>query len=353
MKMFLNTMVLEWCVSHAPKTMPLDPLKIYKHKMAGIKAASKYLTDINWDLIHIHSPLFAPIVYEVFGHGHRYVYTVHSPAVMEQEVNWAAQGLIGQIKLLFGKSTIKKLEGSILHRVDAIHVLSKFTKEMIDKYYGVGDKITVIPHWCEEGFSRQKSKIYARGELGWPKDAKILLTACRLSAGKGVDIALKATEPLLKGRSEFYFAIAGTGFTEQQLKKLTQSLGITDKVWFLGQLRDLNLKRCYEAADLLLIPTQGHECFGLPVLEGLAYGLPIISTDVGALPELVEPILPQCIVPAGNVEMMREKISDCIDGSINLPSSQLLTEYVHKNFSSTVIAEKLKKLFYKQALREH
>jgi glycosyltransferase involved in cell wall biosynthesis len=266
---------------------------------------------------------------------------------MEMEVNLAAYGLAGKIKLLFGKRIVKKLEGNLLHRADAIHALSNFTKAAINKYYGVGDKITVIPHWCAEGFFRHQSKVQARDELGWPKDAKILLTACRLSAGKGVDVALKAAGPLLKARLELYFAVAGTGFMEQQLKELAQSLGIANKVCFLGQLRDRNLKKCYEAADLLLIPTQGHECFGLPVLEGLAYGLPIISTDAGALPELIEPILPQCIIPTGEVEPMRKKISDWIDGNIDLPPSQVLIDYVNRNFSRSATLEKLKTLFCK------
>lgn len=328
-----------------PKAVFLNLFKLYKQRTAGIEAASKYLADTNWHLIHIHNALYGPIVYEIFGSGPRYVFTAHSPCIMDVDVNWAARGLVGKIKLLFGKSSIRKTEGGTLHRVDAIQALSNFTKETIDKYYGVADKTTVIPHWCADGFSRQRSKAQALGELGWPKGAKILLTACRLSAGKGVDVALKAAGPLLKSRSELCFAIAGDGYMKQQLEKLTESLGIADKIWFLGHLTDLNLRRCYEAADLLLIPTQEHECFGLPVLEGLAYGLPIISTDAGALPELVEPILPQCIVPAGRIEPMRKKISDCIDGRLDLPSSQVLTEYVRNNFSRSVIFEKLKTLF--------
>ena len=101
------------------------------------------------------------------------------------------------------------------------------------------------------------------------------------------------------------------------------------------------LKLCYEASDLLLLPTSALECFGLPILESLSYGLPVISTDAAAIPELMKPILPNCIVEAGNVEALRQKVKEYLDCQLELPSSENLFNYVKQNYDSKVIIPRI------------
>lgn len=322
-----------------PKTFPIDPLKVWKQITAGLKAAKKYLVGVNWDVVHVHIPLLGNIVYRLPGQekGPKYICTVHSPSVQEEQINWAAQGLAGKIKWTFGKGQLKKLEGTLLKKAVRIQTLSEFTRESIHKYYGVGNKVTVIPHWCRRDFTRKYLKPEARKLLGWPEKALIVFSVRRLAPRMGLDVAIKAIAPLLKKRNNMYFAIAGVGSMERQLKQLAQSFGTIDKVWFLGQVSDETLKRCYEAADLFVLPTRALECFGLPVLESLAYGLPIISTDAAALPELMGPILPECIVPSGSVEKLREKIQVYLEGRLNLPTPKTLIKYVEEHYGPHVV----------------
>jgi len=326
-----------------PQTFSLDPFKVQKQIRAGLHVEKKYLSGAQFDLIHIHSPIHGFIVSKCFGHQTRYVYTVHSPAVLEQQVNWKAQGLVGRIKWL-GRGQFKKLEGGLLQKVDKIHTLSQFTKNAINSFYGVGSKVTVIPHWCREDFFRQYTKQEARKMLNWPEDSKILFSVRRLSPRMGLDVAIKALGPLLKAYPDVFFALVGSGPLEKSLKQLVQSLGVTNKVLFLGRVSDDTLKRCYEAADLLVLPTRELECFGLPVLESLAYGLPVISTDATALPESMEPILPECIVPAGDIGKLRQKIRAYLEERLDLPSSESLISYVKQHYGLQVIAPRIVKL---------
>jgi glycosyltransferase involved in cell wall biosynthesis len=260
---------------------------------------------------------------------------------MEQEINWNSQGLPGKIKLLFGKKQIKKMENKALDISQRIHALSNFTKEAIHQLYGLGEKVTVIPHWCRNDFFRTNSKGEARRILNWPRDVKIIFSVRRLVARMGLDDAIKAAATLLKEHPDTYFAIAGTGPLMRPLKQMVQALGISDKVWFLGRVDDDTLKRFYEAADLYVLPTRSLECFGLIVLEALAFGLPIISTDAGAIPELMKPILPNCIVPAGSVKKLRERIECFFRGSLDIPNNDKLVDYVKKKFSSDTIVPKI------------
>ena len=157
----------------------------------------------------------------------------------------------------------------------------------------------------------------------------------------GLDVALKALAGLLKSRENLYFVIVGSGPLEARLRSLAQALGVAEKVWFLGRVEENTLRRCYEAADLFLLPTTDLECFGLIVLEALGFGLPIVSTDAGAIPELMEPILPECIVPAGSVKDMREKVDAWIRGAMTAPDADEMIQYVEKRFSKEVITPQI------------
>jgi glycosyltransferase involved in cell wall biosynthesis len=314
---------------------------MHKQKFAGMLAAQKYLEHAKWDVVHTHIPIYGKILFEFLGKGPRYIATVHSPIVMEQEIIWRAQGLPGRIKLWFGKGALKSLERGVLQKAWRIHTLSNFTKLCMDEYYGVGNKITVIPHWCREDFVRCNSKADARKITGWPHDARILFSVRRLEWRMGLDIAIKAIAPLLRKHENLYYMIAGAGSLEQNLKQLCISLGVSDKIQFLGRVSDALLKNCYEAADMFLLPTRALECFGLPVIEAFAYGLPVISTDAAAIPELMRPILPKCIVSAGNVELLRQKVKEYLDNQLELPSAEDFINYGKQNFGIEIITPKI------------
>jgi glycosyltransferase involved in cell wall biosynthesis len=324
-----------------PKTSYLDPFKIRKQINAGLKVANRCLVGISWDLIHIHLPIQGNIIYQAIGPNSRFVYTVHSPSVLEQKIKWMTDGLKGRIKWLFGKGQLKRLEGGLLKKVDKIHTLSQFTKDVIDNFYGVGNKVTVIPHWCRQDFVRQHDKAESRKTLGWPIHAKILFTVRRLSVRMGLDIAINAIAPLLKIYPDAIFVIAGAGPLEKHLKQLAASFGMPDKIIFIGRVSDEQLRYCYEATDLFILPTLALECFGLPVLEAWGYGLPVISTDAAAIPELMRPVLPQCIVPAGDISKLRDTISAYLSGSLQLPSSKDLVDYTNTHYEWKVITPRM------------
>ena len=123
----------------------------------------------------------------------------------------------------------------------------------------------------------------------------------------------------------------------RSLKHLARDLVVDEKIWFMGKVSDEVLCQCYEAADVFILPTRALECFGLIVLEAYAYGLPIISSDAGALPELIRPIAPDMIVPAGQIEALQQKIEAFVNGSLNVPAPEAIINYVQKNYSYEVI----------------
>jgi glycosyltransferase involved in cell wall biosynthesis len=88
----------------------------------------------------------------------------------------------------------------------------------------------------------------------------------------------------------------------------------------------------YEAADYFLLPTRSLECFGLIILEAYGYGLPVLATDVAAIPELVAAVSPQMLVTPDDVEAMARAIRSAADGTLPLPDAQRLEDFAHDSF---------------------
>jgi len=327
-----------------PRTASFDPFKLFKQKKAGIRSAEQLLGCEDWDLVHIHSPLQGCILESVLDNGPEYVYTVHSPALLEQQVKWSTQGMVGKLKWLFGRRQLEELEGGLLTRVPRIHTLSQFTKARIDEFYGVGHKTSVIPHWSDGTFERRSSKEESRKVLNLPVDSKILLTVRRLAPRMGINIAIKAVSSLVKEYSDLYFVVVGAGPLEKDLKKLAQTLDNTGRIVFLGRVDENTLRHCYSAADLFILPTTALECFGLITVEALSCGLPVISSDAAAIPEVMNPILPDCVVPAGNIEALRIKLEQWISNKLAIPATQGLIDHVRNTYSIDVVKIKYKKL---------
>ncbi|MHC4308379.1 MAG: glycosyltransferase family 4 protein [Planctomycetota bacterium] len=311
------------------------------------EVVNKFLPNIKWDIIHIHSLFTGAGVMEALGDTPHYLYTVHSPVVAEQKINWAHQGFIGKLKLLFGLKILKRLENTILHKASAIHVLSKFTKSQIQYFHGLADKIKIIPHWIQPQYIRTQKKAEARALLDWPQNIPILFTIRNHIPRTGLDIAIDAIAPLAI-QKRCIFIVAGDGPMRTMLQERARNAGAgLAEVVFTGHLPNKKLMLAYQAADLFVLPTIELECFGLIILEALAMGCPIVATKVAAIPELLGPILPDFIVPANNVTAMRTKLQDYLEGKLVVPNQETLSDYVQCRYAKKVISQNIMDLVIK------
>jgi len=324
-----------------PKLNNLGPFYTLNQIKTVQKAVRKLLPNINWDIVHIHSLFTGAGVMEALGDETCYLCTVHSPVVAEQQANWAHRGFIGKAKLLFGLRILRRLENNILHKASAIHALSKFTRSQIQYFHGLADKTTIIPHWIQPQYTRTKTKAEARALLGWPRNTPILFTVRNHIPRTGLDIAIDAVAPLTI-QKRCIFVVTGDGPMRTMLQQRAKNAGAgPSQVVFTGHLSDEELMLSYQAADLFVLPTMELECFGLIILEALAMGCPIVATNVAAIPELLEPILPEFIVPANNVTAMRTKLQDYLEGRIVAPKQETLIDYVQRRYAKRVIGQKM------------
>lgn len=123
------------------------------------------------------------------------------------------------------------------------------------------------------------------------------LAVARLIERKGVSDLLRAWSLLPRGR--FRLEIAGDGPQDASLRALAAELDVEADVHFAGPLsRDDVAERCRRSDMFVLTPHE--EAFGNVFAEAIAAGLPVIGSDVGAIPDLVEHGENGLLVPAGN-----------------------------------------------------
>jgi rhamnosyl/mannosyltransferase len=105
-----------------------------------------------------------------------------------------------------------------------------------------------------------------------------LLSVGRLRYYKGLDDLIRALPQLPQATC----VIVGVGPMESEWKALARQVGVTDRVTFAGEVSDEALPLYYQAADAYVIPANSRaEAFGIAILEAMASGLPVVSTDVG------------------------------------------------------------------------
>ena len=115
---------------------------------------------------------------------------------------------------------------------------------------------------------------------------KLVMFAGKLAYFKGVDVLLEAAR-LYEGErpDEIVTVIAGDGELAEQLKKQAEKIALRD-MHFLGSLDISQLRALYSAADVCVVPSR-REPFGLVAVEALACGCPVIATNQGGLPDII------------------------------------------------------------------
>ncbi len=123
----------------------------------------------------------------------------------------------------------------------------------------------------------------------------------RLVPLKGVDTLLRAVALVVHQRADFRLEVAGDGEARPGLEALARELGLDNHVRFLGNVRDVPGLLARSAC--LVLPSLS-EGISLTLLEAMARGLPVVATDVGGNPEVVEDGVTGRLVPPANPEQL-------------------------------------------------
>lgn len=186
------------------------------------------------------------------------------------------------------------------------------------QYYGVNDnKLFHVPHFVNnQWFKNKTASVKAQAEqecraLKIPeKTIKLLFVGKFINKKRPQDILAAAT--LLKQQKiDVSVIFVGSGPLEKTLKEITEKTSFS--VHFVGFKNQTQLPLYYAMADLLILPSDGGETWGLVVNEAMACGLPaIVSDDAGCMPDLIETGVTGDHFPLGDVNALAAAIKRMI-----------------------------------------
>ena len=180
---------------------------------------------------------------------------------------------------------VKKMQAYLLKKASKIITPSQYLKRIIVGWGVPSEKIAVVYNAAavlpDSTISRQEAqkKINVEGD--------IILSVGRLMSWKGFDTLIEIMPDLLKENPNFYLVIAGDGPEEKKLKAKIAELKLEDKVKLAGRIPHSKKHLYFRAADLFVLNT-GYEGLSHVILETMQAGAPIVTTNIGGNPELIE-----------------------------------------------------------------
>ncbi len=169
-----------------------------------------------------------------------------------------------------------------IEQSDGVTAVSRFLKEKTITNYGIDKEIEVIPNFIDPVKYKRTESAKIRQNLA-PDGEKVLTHISNFRQVKRVQDVVRIFNEVQK-KVPSKLILIGDGPDRSSCELLARELGIFDHVKFLGKQNELVC--LLSASDLFLIPSQS-ESFGLSALEAMACEVPVISSSVGGLPELV------------------------------------------------------------------
>lgn len=216
---------------------------------------------------------------------------------------------------------------------DGVTAVSRFLKEKTITNYDINKEIEVIPNFIDTQVLKPRENGCFRKNLA-AKGEKIIVHTSNFRQVKRVPDTIKILEKIIK-EIPAKLILVGDGPDRSECERLTRDLNLYDKVKFLG--KQDGLVEILNSADLFLIPSQS-ESFGLAALEAMACGIPVVSSSVGGLPELIRHNETGFIAEIGDIDRMAKYSLDLLTNS---KKHALFSENARKraveNFDKSII----------------
>lgn len=206
----------------------------------------------------------------------------------------------------------------------AAHVVCWSTpiRDVIVNIWGIDpDKVTVSPFGVDTDLLRPPSGRAAveRGRARWglTDGQRLVLALQRLEHRKGVDVLIDAVSRMDSVDARFRVLVAGAGRERASLERQAASLGLAEKVQFLGLVDDETKAQLLAVADLLVVPSR-HEGQGIVIAEAAASGTAAVSTDAGGTVDMIDDGATGLLVEPSNPEALAAAMEDLLSAPARL-----------------------------------
>ncbi len=238
----------------------------------------------------------------------------------------------------------KRIE-RIFRRCNGVVALSDFWRSL---YIRIVDDATihVVNNCVDVELYRSLDRDAARRALNLPFHAPVVLHLGSQGKRKGTFDLLRAIPRVLEAARETVVIMVGPdedvhpgAISEGQA--LADELGISRAVRFLGARTGQQKLVCLGAADLFVLPSY-NENFPISILEAMASGLPVISTKVGGIPEILSDAVPEDLIEPGDSLALAERITAYVTNpKLSQEAGRRNRTVVEQRFNIEVFAQRL------------
>ena len=226
----------------------------------------------NLDLVHVHyaiphasAALFAKNILAESGKSLPVITTLHGTDIT----------LVGR------DNTYAPVVEYSINKSDGVTAVSKSLKEETEEFFNIKREIEVIPNFIDFTRFSKLDKDHFKKAIA-PNDEKILIHVSNFRKLKRVDDVIRVFNGVRK-EIPCKLLLAGDGPERANIETLCRNSEYTDDIRFLGKQEAI--EELLAVSDLFIMPSAS-ESFGLAALEGMACRVPLISSNIGGLPEI-------------------------------------------------------------------
>ncbi len=259
----------------------------------------------------------------------------------------------GGLPRLMGRYALKQVYDALVGRrliqqACRLHALNSIEREQFAQLGGRPEQIVVAPN----GINVEEYRILPAVEAGAfrrhyniPADAPLVLFLARINKIKGVDFLASAFAEVRRELPQAVLAIAGPddGYLPE-VKRQIELLGLADSVRFTGYLGGAAKIEAYQAANVYVLPST-YEILGITLLEALACGATVITTDRCGLADSIQQNDLGAVVKFGDANGLKDEIVRALKNPADPPRAEQRRNYVLANFSWDKIAERWETIY--------
>lgn len=282
-------------LQHVPALNMLEIIATSKRRLMQVAK------EVRPDLIHAHSPVLnalaaAPVAKRL-----------KIPLVYEVRAFWedAAVANDGKSEAGLRYAMTRFLETRALRRADGVATICEGLRHDIVARGVDADKVVVIPNAvaADEFPIVGPADPELRQRTGLD-GAKVMAFIGSFYPYEGLDDLIRAFPRALRDIPELKLLLVGGGPAEDDLQRLAEKFGLSDKIMFVGRVPHEDVQRYYALADVMVYPRKPirltETVTPLKPLEAMAQKMPLIASDVGGHRELIEDGKTGILAPAGD-----------------------------------------------------